>query len=390
MLRNKIALKRIRNVIFLGLVIIVMLGVYNATIRNSRAENTEPIDIDFVDAAGKLMTFSLEDVNATKNETTDENDVTTVTSYTIPLNNLVNGKKVSKYYNSNGEAIDAIDGMALEVPAGIVTNGKVEIRLNYDQKDVSANDQTLTIYNQSLNKSPVTISGYVPDGTNLNVTTIDKTTLSNVTLPDANLKIADAYDIDFANNYQPKSFGQTVNVAIFTELDETPVVYHISDDKTEIKNMNSINNIAKAMEYEYNRQIAVIENGGEVLAVCETEDDPQKAYCAMHELYTINPEVNAIYVNTSTSEPICRYLEEHALADRISLMGTDQFDVLNEYMKRGIMKATISQNQDEVGRIAAASAYEYLHRINTYGNADWKPERLVLIKPNLLLKANIE
>ena len=102
MLRNKIALKRIRNLIFLGLVIVVMLGVYNNTIRNARAENTESIVVDFVDSTGKLTTFSLENVNATKNETTDENDVTTVTSYTIPLTNLVNGKKVSEYYDSNG------------------------------------------------------------------------------------------------------------------------------------------------------------------------------------------------------------------------------------------------------------------------------------------------
>ena len=134
----------------------------------------------------------------------------------------------------------------------------------------------------------------------------------------------------------------------------------------------------------------ILENGGEVLSVIETEDDPQKAYYSMETLCSRNPELNAIYVNTSTSEPVCRYLEENGLADRITLLGTDQFAVLTDYMKRGIMKATISQNQDEVGRIAAASAYEYLHRINTYGNADWKPERLVLIKPNLLLKANIE
>lgn len=31
--------------------------------------------------------------------------------------------------------------------------------------------------------------------------------------------------------------------------------------RTEIKNMNSINNIAKAMEYEFERQVDLIENG---------------------------------------------------------------------------------------------------------------------------------
>lgn len=34
--------------------------------------------------------------------------------------------------------------------------------------------------------------------------------------------------------------------------------------RTEIKNMNSLNFIAKAMEYEFNRQIDILENGGEI------------------------------------------------------------------------------------------------------------------------------
>ena len=68
----------------------------------------------------------------------------------------------------------------------------------------------------------------------------------------------------------------------------------------------------------------------------------------------------------------------------------DALVFLKDYMKKGIMKATISQNQEEVGRLAAVSVYEYLHKMNTYGNADWKPERLILVKPTLLLRANIE
>lgn len=35
--------------------------------------------------------------------------------------------------------------------------------------------------------------------------------------------------------------------------------------RTEIKNMNSITNIAKAMEYEYDRQVDLIESGGKVV-----------------------------------------------------------------------------------------------------------------------------
>lgn len=136
-----------------------------------------------------------------------------------------------------------------------------------------------------------------------------------------------------------------------------------------------------------NRMLA---NGGRILAVYETEDDPDKAYRAMEQLVRDHPEVNAVYVSTSTSEPVCRYLEEHALAQRIGLLGTDLFDSLKSYMNKGVMQATICQNQEEVGKLAAVSAYEYLHRTSSYGNAEWMPQRQLLVEPKLLLRANIE
>ena len=43
--------------------------------------------------------------------------------------------------------------------------------------------------------------------------------------------------------------------------------------RTEIKNMNSITNIAKAMEYEYERQVDLIESGGEVVQETLRYDD---------------------------------------------------------------------------------------------------------------------
>ena len=43
--------------------------------------------------------------------------------------------------------------------------------------------------------------------------------------------------------------------------------------RTEIKNMNSINNIAKAMEYEYDRQVDLIESGGKVVQETLRYDD---------------------------------------------------------------------------------------------------------------------
>lgn len=134
----------------------------------------------------------------------------------------------------------------------------------------------------------------------------------------------------------------------------------------------------------------VKENGGEVLCICETEDVPEKAYEAIHLLHSSHSELNAVYVSTATSEPICAYLKENGLQNQICLLGTDTFPTLREYVISGIMKGTIYQQQEQVGRLSVAYAYEYLTKNSTYGYADWQPEQLLLVKPNLLLKANLD
>lgn len=130
--------------------------------------------------------------------------------------------------------------------------------------------------------------------------------------------------------------------------------------------------------------------GGEVLCVCETEDVPEKAYEAMAKLHADHPDINAIFVCTATSAPVCSYLKEHGLHRNVYLLGTDIFDTLCSYVNEGVMKATIYQCQEQVGRLAVAYAYEYLTKNQTYGYADWQPEKLLLVKPSLLLKANLE
>lgn len=136
--------------------------------------------------------------------------------------------------------------------------------------------------------------------------------------------------------------------------------------------------------------LRVRENGGEVVCICQTEDAPEKAYDAIQREYAAHPDLNAIFVCTATSAPICAYMQEHQLQKEISLLGTDTFDALQQYVKSGVMKGTIYQHQEQVGKLAVAYAYEYLTKNNSYGFADWQPEKLLLVKPSLLLKANLD
>ncbi|MBQ6902676.1 MAG: LacI family DNA-binding transcriptional regulator [Oscillospiraceae bacterium] len=130
--------------------------------------------------------------------------------------------------------------------------------------------------------------------------------------------------------------------------------------------------------------------GGDVISVCETDDNEDNAKNEVKRLFENFPDVNCIYISTSTSKSVCRYIEENGLSGKISVIGTDVFPELQNYIKLGVMQATIYQNQEKVGRYAVRSAYEYLNTKNSYGSSVKEIERNILISPKLLLRANIE
>ena len=87
--------------------------------------------------------------------------------------------------------------------------------------------------------------------------------------------------------------------------------------RTEIKNMNSINNIAKAMEYEFNRQVALIESGGKVVQETLRYDDATNTTSSMrskedaHDYrYFRDPDLVTIYVTKEEVEEIKKTLPE--------------------------------------------------------------------------------
>ena len=128
--------------------------------------------------------------------------------------------------------------------------------------------------------------------------------------------------------------------------------------------------------------------GGEVVFVLETNDDDSTIYRSISEM--CEKHINAIYVSTATSLPVCRCIEERGLADKISLVCTDMFEELKYYMKKNIVKACIYQNQGEIGKRVVRVAYEYLVNKNSYGADDYEIDPVVVIEPRLYLLSNIK
>ncbi len=114
--------------------------------------------------------------------------------------------------------------------------------------------------------------------------------------------------------------------------------------------------------------------------------DPKRIEALLKE----KPEINCIYVTTGSSRSVCEYLKKHELQDSITLVGTDYYGAMKGYIHEGVMKATLLQNQEEIGRIIIRSAYDYLVKTRTFGNEDLEFPSRVYVKPIFCLKAYFE
>ncbi len=124
--------------------------------------------------------------------------------------------------------------------------------------------------------------------------------------------------------------------------------------RTEIKNMNSINNIAKAMEYEFERQCDLLESGGSVIQETLRYDDatnttsPMRGKEDAHDYrYFRDPDLVTICVSSEEVEEIkaslpelpadkCkRYTEEYGLPEKDALLLT-KYRNISEYFDSAI------------------------------------------------------
>lgn len=191
MLRNKIIIKKIRNIFILLMAIIIMLGVY-ANIRNSRAENVIQVEMEVADKNNALEVQTIE-VEAT--ETKDGN-------YLLELPKSVNEYVVSKYYTTDDAEVEMEDTEAdktLRLTETEVANKKVQLQTDYKTKEVTTEDnQKVTLYDKEMKNNEegeVIVSGYVPVDAKVEVTEIDKSALTNITLPKEEQTVQKGYEV---------------------------------------------------------------------------------------------------------------------------------------------------------------------------------------------------
>ncbi|MBQ3133391.1 MAG: LacI family DNA-binding transcriptional regulator [Clostridia bacterium] len=152
---------------------------------------------------------------------------------------------------------------------------------------------------------------------------------------------------------------------------------------------DSVNSITQRKKREAFRQ-RLAAYGVEDPVIVEYADDEAALERKLDELCGAKSRVNCLYVSTGNSLPVCRYLQEHNLSDRITLVGTDYYDALKPYIDTGVMKATLLQNQRQVGRRIVRGAYDYLIKTRTFGNEDWCAPKRLYIDPTFCFKSNFQ
>lgn len=122
--------------------------------------------------------------------------------------------------------------------------------------------------------------------------------------------------------------------------------------------------------------------------IVEYFNDVDQIIQRMEEMLAKDTSINCIYVTTGYTLQICKYLEDRGLKEKITLVGTDYFPAIRPYIMNGTMRATLLQNQDEIGRLIVRSAYDYLVKTRTYGYEDWRAPERIYVKPTFCFKSN--
>lgn len=147
---------------------------------------------------------------------------------------------------------------------------------------------------------------------------------------------------------QEGSMRCDVNISVRPEGSDT------LGTRTEIKNMNSINNIAKAMEYEFYRQVDLIERGGKVIQETLRFDDSTGTTSSMRGKedandyrYFRDPDLVTIITSREEVEEIrktlpdlpevkaARYVEEYDIPEKDAQLLT-KYRKVSEYFDEAI------------------------------------------------------
>jgi LacI family transcriptional regulator len=123
--------------------------------------------------------------------------------------------------------------------------------------------------------------------------------------------------------------------------------------------------------------------GMEVVGIYENQDDPDIAYFATEKLLRDYPNLKGLYINTSNSETVCKKIIEKDMAQKIRVVASDIFPELVDFMKKGVIHASIYQNQYGQAKKAFMNLYEYIAEGKRF-------EKDIYTIPQIITRTNVD
>jgi LacI family transcriptional regulator len=117
--------------------------------------------------------------------------------------------------------------------------------------------------------------------------------------------------------------------------------------------------------------------------IVEAHDDEREGHRRMLSVLRAHPRLRGLYVSTVNSLPVLRAAEEAGRLAGLTVVTTDLFPELVEWIRAGKVAATVYQRPVSQGRLALQALYQFLV------NGVRPPSRLRVV-PHVVMRSNLE
>ena len=118
-------------------------------------------------------------------------------------------------------------------------------------------------------------------------------------------------------------------------------------------------------------------------AVVEAHDDEREGHRRALKVLRSHPALKGIYVSTVNCLPVLRAAEEEGRLGELTVVTTDLFPELVEWIRAGKVAATVYQRPVSQGRLALQALYQFLL------NGTGPPSRLRVV-PHVVMRSNLD
>ena len=127
---------------------------------------------------------------------------------------------------------------------------------------------------------------------------------------------------------------------------------------------------------------ACTKEGVHMMQLYDTMDNPDFAERLVEKAFETYPDLNGIYISSANSVPICEYVVQNKLIGKVTIVASDTFPQLNDYIRCGVVAASLYQDPYHQGKNALINLYRYLAE-------NYLPPQIIQANPQIVIRSNL-